>query len=184
MTKDTGQSESEFGKAVRIRRLQLGVTLDQLAENSGVSAAALSRVERGLLSPSLRNASAIAKGLGCGLSELVEAPAAEVTRHGDNLVFTDATTGISRTALARPNPKLEYVRYHVPAGVTSARFSAHDAGTKEIFHILAGELEVHTASETIRLSVGDTAILRVDCEHWFSNVGRETVELLLTIFTP
>lgn len=61
------EPDVRFGQAVRTRRTQLGVTLDQLAETSGVSAAALSRVERGLLSPSLRNAMAIARGLGCEL---------------------------------------------------------------------------------------------------------------------
>ena len=43
-------ADAQFGMAVRARRAQLGITLDQLAVASGVSSGALSRVERGLLS--------------------------------------------------------------------------------------------------------------------------------------
>lgn len=104
---DAQAHDAHFGTAVRTRRAQLGITLDQLAQASGVSAAALSRVERGLLSPSLRNALAIAQGLGCELAELVARESAHITRAGHNLRFLDEATGIERVALARPSPDVE-----------------------------------------------------------------------------
>ena len=182
---DTNQEHDvRFGNAVRTRRTQLGVTLDQLAETSGVSAAALSRVERGLLSPTLRNAIAIARGLGCELAELVERETAEITRAADNLRFFDEATRIERLALARPTPDVELLCYTVPVGSTSSRFAAHKPGTREIFHILAGQLEVHTALETITLNAGDTATLRVDSEHWFKSIGEEPARIIVTILGP
>lgn len=181
---DTQEQDIRFGNAVRTRRTQLGVTLDQLAETSGVSAAALSRVERGLLSPSLRNALAIARGLGCELAELVERENAEIIRAGENLRFYDEATGIERLALARPSPDIELLAYTVPSGAVSSRFAAHKPGSREIFHILSGRLEVHAAQETVTLETGDTVILRVDCEHWFANVGDDPVRLILTILGP
>ena len=48
------EQDALFGAAVRARRAQLGITLDQLAQASGVSPGALSRVERGLLATSLQ----------------------------------------------------------------------------------------------------------------------------------
>lgn len=176
------EQDVQFGNTVRARRTQLGVTLDQLAGTSGVSAAALSRVERGLLSPTLRNALAIARGLGCDLAELVERQTIEITRAGKNLRFFDEASGIERLALARPTPEIEILRYTVPAGAISTRFAAHKAGTREIFHILAGYLEVHTLHETIALSVGDTATILVDTEHWFANLGDTPVSVIITIF--
>ncbi|WP_421592779.1 helix-turn-helix domain-containing protein [Shinella sp. M27] len=180
---ETQEQDIRFGNAVRTRRTQLGVTLDQLAETSGVSAAALSRVERGLLSPSLRNALAIARGLGCELSELVERESAEIIRAGENLRFYDEATGIERLALARPSPDIELLAYTVPPGAVSSRFAAHKPGSREIFHILSGRLEIH-AQETVTLETGDTVVLRVDCEHWFANVGDDPVRLILTILSP
>lgn len=182
MKDNSEQTEQDrFGAAVRQRRLQLGVTLDQLAENSGVSAAALSRLERGMLSPSLRNALAIARGLGCDLSELIEQDYAEVTRAGENLRFVDESTGIVRLALARPSADLELLSYTVPPGVSSVKFSAHKNGVREIFHIVAGTLEVNAGDQVIELRTGDTATVRGDCEHWFRNVGDEDVRIILTI---
>ncbi|MFT3778059.1 MAG: XRE family transcriptional regulator [Ottowia sp.] len=178
------EQDVRFGDAVRTRRTRLGVTLDQLAETSGVSAAALSRVERGLLSPSLRNAVAIARGLGCELGELVEREGAQVTRAGENLRFFDETTGIERLALARPSPDVELLAYTVPAGATSSRFAAHEPGAREIFHVLSGRLEIHTSRETITLNAGDTATLRVDSEHWFKGIAKGPTRIILTVLGP
>ncbi len=184
MTMDTQKQDARFGNAVRTRRMLLGVTLDQLAESSGVSAAALSRVERGHLSPTLRNAIAIARGLGCNLAELVERETAQVVRVSENLRFFDEATGIERLALARPTPDIELLRYTVPPGATSSRFAAHKSGTREIFHILTGRLEIHTGQEVITLGAGDTATLHVDTEHWFTNTGSETTKIILTVLGP
>lgn len=175
------KQDIQFGNAVRMRRAQLGVTLDQLAGTSGVSAAVLSRVERGLLSPTLRNAIAIARGLGCELAELVDRETAQITRAGENLRFVDETTGIERLALARPTPDIELLSYTVPPGVTSSRFAAHKPGTREIFHLLAGQLEIHTAQEDVTLNSGDTVTLRVDSEHWFKSTGSVPARLILTV---
>lgn len=175
------KQDIQFGNAVRMRRAQLGVTLDQLAGTSGVSAAVLSRVERGLLSPTLRNAIAIARGLGCELTELVERETAQITRAGDNLRFFDETTGIERLALARPTPDIELLSYTVPPGATSSHFAAHKPGTREIFHLLAGRLEIQTAQEAVTLNSGDTVTLRVDSEHWFRSIGSEPARLFLTV---
>lgn len=184
MNVDTQETDIRFGNAVRTRRTQLGVTLGQLAETSGVSVAALSRVERGHLSPSLRNAVAIARGLGCELAELVERETAEITRAGHNLRFFDEATGIERLALARPTQDVELLSYNVPPGVASSRFVAHKPGTREIFHLLAGVLEVHTGEESVVLNAGDTVTLRVDTEHWFESTGVESARIILIVLGP
>lgn len=182
MKDEPGRAEpDQFGSAVRQRRLELGITLDQLAQSSGVSTAALSRLERGILSPSLRNALSIAKGLGCELTELIEQENAEITRAGENLRFEDETTGIVRLALARPSPALELLSYHVPSGAASPRFSAHTSGAREIFHIVSGRLEVHAGEQVMQLESGDTATVKGDCEHWFMNPGEENTHFILTI---
>lgn len=178
---DQPDPDARFGLAVRTRRTQLGVTLEQLSGTSGVSTAVLSRLERGLLGPSLRNAIAIARGLGCELDELLAADRALITRAGENLRYYDDTTGIERLALARPSPDVELLAYTVPAGASSARFAAHSPGAREIFHILAGSLTIHTAEETVRLDTGDTATLRVDSEHWFENPGDAPARVILTV---
>jgi transcriptional regulator with XRE-family HTH domain len=60
-----------FGREVRRRRKALGLTLEQLAEKSGLSPHYLSTVETDGRDPSLSTIVGIAKGLGCPPGELV-----------------------------------------------------------------------------------------------------------------
>ena len=178
-------ADRQFGLTVRTRRAQLGITLDQLAQASGVTAGALSRVERGLLSVSLRNAQAIARGLGYDLGELLQPPVAvQITRAGDYARFVHEDTGIVRQALAHPAPGLEWLHYEVPAGQESSHFAAHRAGTREVFYILSGQLRVWTGGDSILLHAGDTAQLLMDTEHRFVNEGKSTAQLLLLVVAP
>lgn len=60
-----------FGREVRRRRRNLGLTLEQLAEASGLSPHFLSTVETEKRDPSLSTIEAIAKGLECQAGELL-----------------------------------------------------------------------------------------------------------------
>ena len=176
------EPDVQFGLAVRARRAQLAITLDQLAQSCGVTAGALSKVERGLLSVSLRNAVAIAEGLGCSLSDLLQTtPAAQVTRAGEHARFSHTETGIVRQALARPAPGIELLHYEVPVGQQSSHFAAHRSGTREVFYILSGQVRVWMGSESVLLAAGDTALLAMDIEHRFANEGQETARLVLLV---
>ena len=64
-------SRPTFGEAVRARRAELHLSQERLAAKAGVSVTAVSRVERGAMSPSLRIAAQIAVGLGVPLADLV-----------------------------------------------------------------------------------------------------------------
>ncbi|MBF5007696.1 helix-turn-helix domain-containing protein [Diaphorobacter caeni] len=179
------EPDVQFGLAVRSRRSQLGITLDQLAEASGVSPGALSRVERGLLGASLRNALAIARGLGCELGELIQSEGeVQITRKGEHRRYVHEESGVERLALAHPSPGLELVQYSLPPGAKSTHFSAHRAGTREVFHILEGDVRVWIGQESVLLNAGDTAVLDMDTEHRFANEGRKIARLMLLVIAP
>src|SRR5215217_6365092 len=66
------QAPSErFGIHVRGLRRERGLTLEGLAERSGVSRAMISKLERGEKNPTLVVAAKVAEGLGVTLSQLV-----------------------------------------------------------------------------------------------------------------
>jgi transcriptional regulator with XRE-family HTH domain len=180
---EEAEQDAQFGLAVRSRRAQLGITLDQLAQASGVSTGTLSRLERGVFSPTLRNAMAIARGLGCDLADLVESPVTPVTRAGEHLRLFDEETRIERLTLSHPTSGVELLHYTVPAAAASSHFSAHKPGSKEVFHVLAGQLEVTAGTETISLGEGDTATLRMDCEHHFRNRGKKPARFVLLVLS-
>ncbi|QNN58421.1 helix-turn-helix transcriptional regulator [Diaphorobacter ruginosibacter] len=184
-TPEAPDADLQFGLAVRARRAQLGITLDQLAEASGVSPGSLSRVERGLLSASLRNAMAIARGLGCDIGELLqESDGPQVTRASEHRRIVHEDTGVARIALAKPAPGLSVIQYEVPPGAESSHFAAHRAGTREMFYILKGSVRVFAGTESVLLRTGDTAVLTMDSEHRFINEGATPARLILIVSTP
>jgi transcriptional regulator with XRE-family HTH domain len=60
-----------FGREVRRRRVALGLTLEELAERSGLTPNYIGTVENGRRDPSLSTVLALAKGLGAPAGELL-----------------------------------------------------------------------------------------------------------------
>lgn len=60
-----------FGENVKKRRLQLGLTQEELSELAGVHPTYLGSVERGERNVCLENINALAKALGCKPSDIV-----------------------------------------------------------------------------------------------------------------
>ncbi|MDO5289204.1 MAG: XRE family transcriptional regulator [Pseudomonadota bacterium] len=179
--------DAAFGAAVRARRAVMGITLEQLADATGISRSALSRIERDELGTSLNYGLAIAQALGCDLSELLQAPAGPamaLTRAGQGLLYTDPASGVQRLALAQPAPGLEWLAYTLPAGAQTSAFAAHAPGTRECFHLLQGRICIEAAGQSLHLRAGDTATLQADTEHRFRNTGQGIARLMLLVCSP
>lgn len=172
-----------FGTAVRRRRAELGITMEQLATASGVSRGTLSRIETNALSTSLTNAVAIADALGSDLSDLLAPPSALVQRAGESTTYTDSD-GIERTSLARPAPGIELVQFRVPPRAESTAFPAHTERTTETVHVVSGTLHYQVGDQQFELQVGDTLTTRANDTHSFHNYGSQTCIIHLLITSP
>ena len=111
-------------------------------------------------------------------------PTAHITRAGENLRFVDEASGVERLALASPSAGVNLVHYRFPPRAISSHFAAHRTGTREVFHVLEGSIEVFTAQEQVLLRTGDTATLVVDSEHRLANVSDTQARLLLLVLSP
>lgn len=76
-----------LGRALRLRRTDMGLTLAQVSERSGVSTQFLSEIERGLKDPSSEVIEAVAAVLGLQLPQILV------------LAAVGMTSGVSATAL-------------------------------------------------------------------------------------
>src|SRR5437762_1695322 len=97
----------ELGANIRALRTEQGLTLEALAEKSGVSRAMLSDIERDAKSPTIRIMSQIALGLGCPVSQLLgeqpsqpPKPAVQVVRRKERQVTVEPRTDAERHLLA------------------------------------------------------------------------------------
>src|SRR5690349_15548945 len=96
----------DLSARIRERRLALGLTLEALAQRTGVSRAMLSDIERGRKNPTVKLLAGIAEGLGCTVSALLGegggAPpeAINVVRWDKRRTLVDPRSGVERQVLA------------------------------------------------------------------------------------
>ena len=73
------------GAAIAARRKQRGYTQSQLAERLSISQEALSRMEKGIISPKFSRLEDLADALGCTVAELFHAPSDTTRARGMTL---------------------------------------------------------------------------------------------------
>jgi transcriptional regulator with XRE-family HTH domain len=167
-------------------RREKRMTLEGLAERSGVSRAMLSKVERGEKNPTLVVAAKLAEGLGAPLSRLLgveERREVVVTPRDRRPVMRDPETGFERQLLS-PNfagRGVEFVRSVVPEGSTSGEFPPHRRGVEEYIVVEKGRLRAVLAGEEYILEEGGSLYFEADVAHRFDNVGEGPCSYYLVI---
>jgi len=177
-----------LGDEVRGRRARLGLTLDALADLSGVSRAMLSEIERGAKNPTIKLVCQVAEGLGCTVSELLAEPPApvgalEVVRAGERRILVDPRSGVERHGLSPAFLRhgLEVLWYVIPPRAATGEFSAHRRGVEEHLTVVRGALACRIGKREVVLAAGDSLWFRADVPHGFSNPGDEPCEYVLLI---
>ena len=95
---------------LRKLRTDRGLRLQDLADNSGVSRATLSRIENGDVSPTAETLGRLASALALPLSQLLaplDSDFPPLIRHADQRVWTDTTHGFTRRTLSPPSGQLK-----------------------------------------------------------------------------
>ena len=178
---------AHLGSRVKALREAAGLSLRDLAAQSGVSAPMLSQVERGETSPTLQVAARIAAGLDLRLSQLLrldEDGAVTIVRANERR--RGGASGHSYEVLTPPLPGLRSeVSLHRLSGgaVTGAAGDPpmHEPGAREIALLQAGEVVLHVEGERHQLSAGDCVTFDADLPHHFENPGKEEAVLLAVV---
>lgn len=163
------------GPIVRRLRRRGGLTLDQLAEASGVSRAMLSSVERGDKNPTLPVLAKIAAGLGVTMSELMgeQAPwvVASVTTRRNRLVYRDGQTGIERHLLSPTHldTGMEVVEHILPGGQLFEGFPHGGMRTSKCVVVSEGQLTLELGNVVYTLDAADSVTFEVAGEYRFRN---------------
>lgn len=122
------QFEKTVAHRLRSLRAERGLTLDGLAELSGVSRAMISRVERGEASPTAALLARLCSALGVSLSVFFAAAgeeAAPLVRRADQPVWRDPESGYLRRVVSPggTGSRVDVVEVEFPAGA-EVRFPA------------------------------------------------------------
>lgn len=174
-------------------RAQRGLSLEALAQASGVSRSALSLIERGQSSPTAVVLDKIAVGLGVTLSDLVGAPAGAgpaaaaatpLARQAEQAVWTDPGSGYVRRALSPvdfPSP-IQLVEVHFPAGARVA-FETGPRNTRvhQQVWVLDGAMDLTVGDTTWQLHGGDCLAMALDQPIVFYNPTDRTTRYAVVL---
>lgn len=174
---ESADEQFEVRVAVRLKtlRAERGLTLDALAQLSGVSRAMISRVERGEASPTAALLARLCSALGVSLSVFFasgEAGVSPLSRRADQPVWHDPESGYLRRVVSPSGlgARVDVVEIEFPPGAV-VRFPGQTASRNQTQHVwlFEGEMEL-TVGETVhRLSAGDCLFMNVGDVHGFAN---------------
>jgi transcriptional regulator with XRE-family HTH domain len=179
-------SSVRLGERVRELRRRRGLTLNALAEHSGVSRAMISKLERGEKNPTLVVAAKVAEGLGVTLSQLAgveDRREVIVVPKESRMVMRDPETGFQRQLLSPSfaGRGVEFIRNEIPAGSSSGEFPPHRKGVEEHIVVERGSLRAIIGGEEYLLGEGDAVYFEADVPHRFDNAGEGECSYYLVI---
>jgi XRE family transcriptional regulator, regulator of sulfur utilization len=167
---------SHLGKRIQDRRLERGMTLQDLAAASSVSVSMLSAAERGQKAATVTVLDRIAAGLGVSLPALIDvaADAAVIVRRAAEQDVIDEPGGWRRTILTPvvPGVNFEWIRTTLPAGCDAGWYPGYAPGSHEFVVVDSGTLRLRLDDREADLNAGDSAYFAADVRHGYANPGR------------
>lgn len=151
-----GKSE-KLGPALRKRRKNLGLTMQSVADDAGLSVGFISQVERGITQPSLGSLVSIAEVLQTSIGEFLDQPKPEqqTTRSDSREPYSIAGGSISyeRLSTTFKDSRLHSVIVREPPGHRVEPISHRG---EEMFFMLEGEITVEIEGKVEILRQGDS----------------------------
>jgi transcriptional regulator with XRE-family HTH domain len=173
--------------ALRVRTLRdaRGLSLEALAERSGVSRSNISLIERSESSPTAAVLDKLAAAFGVTLASMFEderstgAAPSPLARAADQTVWTDPASGYVRRNLSPGIASgLQLVQVIFPAGKRVAYDSVARDVDQQIW-MIEGAMEVAVGGERWRLETGDCLAMRLDQPIVYRNPTRKRARYLV-----
>jgi len=164
---DPAPLADHLAQRLRAARRARGLSLDAVAQLSGVSRSMVSQIERGASSPTVATLWNLARALSLDLCALLapQPPAIQVIRAEQAPVLT-AAAGVTIRIMSPADSAGRHEVYDIafaPAAILESR--AHAAGTVEHLTVLDGTLQVRAGEQARDLGAGDTARYPADTAH-------------------
>jgi transcriptional regulator with XRE-family HTH domain len=179
----------ELGANIHTLRTDQGLTLEALAEKSGVSRAMLSDVERGAKSPTVRIVAQIAQALDCTVSHLLgepppvpHQPAVQVVRRKERAVTVEPRTDVERHQLAPSFVRrgVEVLMYSIP-GNSRTSLPVQPQGTEAHLTVTRGDLVCKLGTQEMKLADGDSVQFDADVEQTFINNEKKPCRFFMVV---
>jgi transcriptional regulator with XRE-family HTH domain len=181
---------SSLGRHIRAARVARRLTLEDVVSRTEFTVSWLSKIENGLLAPSLEGLVRLAEALECGVEDFVAGlstpPRFVVDRAGEGRQL-QGRNGSSGTVV-RPLAEAWRQRVMQPEIIqlsgSSNRRPAESHEGEQFLHVLEGEVKVAYGDDVVRLGKGDSMYLDAAVSHSITPSGRGATQILSVSFEP
>ena len=179
-----GVNTVELGRKAKALRLSRGMTLEDVVTRTDFTVSWLSKLENGLLTPSLEGLVRLAEVLDCGVDELVDGllarPKLAITRNGDGRVDEPKTAkaahDVEHLTEAWRGRSMETTVLHVRKGRCDAA-PMHEPGER-FLHVLDGQVQLVYGEAKEKLVEGDSVYLDARVPHTLHGDARRRARVL------
>ncbi len=187
---DSKNEANDIGVRLRMRRQELGLTLGHLSEVSGLSTGALSQIERGLVSPTVRTLYTIAEVLKMSPAQLIDPQGfATAVRANPYVLRANEQTevlNVGGVIKHRASPELietikSFVVRIIPGGSSGEECYTHSG--EELGFVISGSFTLQVEDTLYLLSAGDGFALPSTISHRFFN-NHDEEALILWVNKP
>ena len=161
---DTTADADFLGRQLRLRRKVRGLSLQDVAERSGVSIGQLSQIERGLSAPSLKSLGAVCRALDMPMGWLFDGPANDPADDGDTIVRAKGrrTLHLGHKGMVKelltPDavPGIQMMRIVIQPGGSSGPEPYNNATGAKCGLVVRGSLGLEVEGRAFQLEPGDS----------------------------
>lgn len=167
-----------IGERLKSRRLALGMTLQAVADASGLSAPFLSQAERNQTVPSLVSLTSLGKALGVDIGYFIEIPKDEnIVSRADapDVIAIDSPVIYHQLSAMLPDRKMDAILMIIPPG---HRFPVDQRDGEDFLFVIEGELVSQVGEVRATLRAGDSMHFRSQAPHSAWNETDTDVKLL------
>ncbi len=184
-SEDVREGRANIGFRLRERRQRLGLTLDEVARQTGLTKGFLSEVERNRASPSVNSLLAICDVLGIKVGDLFSVTDSAVVRAGQRRPISFGGTGMHDYLLS-PNTRtrLQAIWTDIEPGGTTGPEPYTLPADEAFALVLEGQVSMQVGPQTFDLQSGDALTYDPREPHSFCNPSAGAGARILIVVTP
>jgi transcriptional regulator with XRE-family HTH domain len=184
--KDTMDKVFSLGSKLRALRRERDLTQRELARRAGISANAVSLIERDAISPSIATLQSLAAAFGVKMSYFFDEDVQTSVMHvkaGERPSLESAGVRIESLGKRLRGQELEPFFICLAPNSESGRRQVIHPG-HEFVYCLRGRIEYEIDGEVYALNAGDFLLFEAQLAHHWRNPTQDQAELLLVLQTP
>lgn len=170
----------KIGEKIRLMRVRMNLTQEELADRCELSKGFISQVERDLTSPSIATLVDILESLGSNLQEFFgETRDEKVVFTAKDISCKENTEMGQAVKWLIPNAqknKMEPIYLTLSAGGRTEAEDPHEG--EEFGYVLSGMIFLYLGQHKFRVRKGESFYFKPDVEHYLSNPGKQDAAIL------